>query len=228
MRISDWSSDVCSSDLGSPRVMPTLPVVLVPSNTHSLGLDMTRVLHGEQRLTLHAALAPEGDVISDTRTHSIIDKGEGRGAIVNIETIGRRADDGAPLFTMIKSLFARGDGGCGAPPAAPLPVHRPPDRPADLDHAIATRPDQALLYRLSGDYNPLHADPSMARRAGFERPILHGLCTYGIAARATLERLCDHDPTRISALHARFPAPRLPGGPTGTQMGPHRGDWTTT
>src|SRR3546814_15249827 len=89
---------------------------------------------------------------------------------------------------MIKSLFARGDGGCGAPPAAPLPVHRPPARPAALDHAIATRPDQALLYRLSGDYNPPHADPSMARRAGFERPILHGLSTYGIAARALMER----------------------------------------
>src|SRR3546814_3503811 len=88
---------------GSPRVMPTLPVVFVPSNTHSLGLDMTRVLHGEQRLTLHAALAPEGDVISDTRTHSIIDKGEGRGAIVNIETIGRRADDGDRKSTRLNS-----------------------------------------------------------------------------------------------------------------------------
>src|SRR3546814_18334019 len=163
--------------------MPTLPVVLVPSNTHSLGLDMTRVLHGEQRLTPHAALAPEGYVISDTRTHSINDKGEGRGALVNSETIGRRADDGAPLFTMIKSLFARGDGGCGAPPAAPLPVHRPPDRPADLDHAIATRPDQALLYRLSGAYNPLHPDPSLARSAGFARPTLLCLCTTGPAAR---------------------------------------------
>src|SRR3546814_21194687 len=114
---------------------------------------MPRVPHGGQLLTPHAARAPEGDVISDTRTHSIIDKGEGRGAIVNIETIGRRADDGAPLFTMIKSLFARGDGGCGAPPAAPLPVHRPPDRPAYLDHANATRPDQALIYRLSRAYH---------------------------------------------------------------------------
>src|SRR3546814_13377860 len=111
---------------------------------------MPRVPHGGQLLTPHAARAPEGDVISDTRTHSIIDKGEGRGAIVNIETIGRRADDGAPLFTMIKSLFARGDGGCGAPPAAPLPVHRPPDRPADLAPAIATRPAHGLPYRPSG------------------------------------------------------------------------------
>src|SRR3546814_19870960 len=114
---------------------------------------------------------------------------------------------------MIKSLFARGDGGCGAPPAAPLPVHRPPDRPADLDHAIATRPDQALLYRLSGDYNPLHADPSMARRAGFERPILHGLCTYGIAPRPIMDRLSGHDPTRTSAIVPRFHAPEFPGRP---------------
>src|SRR3546814_19259302 len=132
---------------GSPRVMPTLPVVLVPSNTHSLGLDMTRVLHGEQRLTLHAALAPEGDVISDTRTHSIIDKGEDRGAIANIETIGRRADDGAPLFTMIKSLFARGDGGCGAPTAAPPQVHRLPERPPPLAPALSTRPYHTLHLR---------------------------------------------------------------------------------
>src|SRR3546814_16092062 len=120
--------------------MPTLPVVLVPSNTHSLGLDMTRVLHGEQRLTLHAALAPEGDVISDTRTHSINDKGEGRGAIVNIETIGRRADDGATLFTMINRLLASGDGVCGGPPAAPLPVPPPPVGPPAPLHLPAPRP----------------------------------------------------------------------------------------
>src|SRR3546814_5048400 len=111
--------------------MPTLPVVLVPSNTHSLGLDMTRVLHGEQRLTLHAALAPEGDVISDTRTHSIIDKGEGRGANVHNETNRRRADDGAPMFKMIQNPIARGDGGCGSPPGGPPPVTPPPDRAAD-------------------------------------------------------------------------------------------------
>src|SRR3546814_18727377 len=124
-------------------------------------MDMTSVLQGGQRRKLHAALAPERDVISDTRTHSISDKGEGRGAIVNSETIGRRADDGAPLFTMIKSLFARGNGGCGAPPAEPLPVHRPPARPADLDHVIPIRPDPALLYRLIGGYNPHHAAPSL-------------------------------------------------------------------
>src|SRR3546814_17116861 len=108
---------------------------------------MTRVLHGEQRLTLHAALAPEGDVISDTRTHSIIDKGEGRGAIVNIETIGRRADDGEPQFTKIKSLFTRGDGGCGAPPAAPRTVTRPPARPARTAHPIATPPQHARALK---------------------------------------------------------------------------------
>src|SRR3546814_18614659 len=118
--------------------MPTLPVVLVPSNTHSLGLDMTRVLHGEQRLTLHAALAPEGDVISDTRTHSIIDKGEGRCALVNIEPIRRRAAAGAPLFTMVQSRFSRGNGAWGAPPAVPLPFHRLRARPRDSITRVPT------------------------------------------------------------------------------------------
>ena len=193
------------------RALPTMAVTLVPSTTRALGLDMARVLHGEQRLTIHTPLRAEDSIISETRTLSIIDKGAGRGAIVNIETTARRAEDGAALFTSIKTLFARGDGGCGAPAAAALPVHTIPDRGPDGEHAITTHPDQALLYRLSGDHNPLHADPEAARAAGFDRPILHGLCTYGIAGRAILAALCDNDPQRIRALDVRFTAPVFPG-----------------
>lgn len=201
-----------------PKVMPTMAVALVRSNTQKLGLDVSRVLHGEQRLTLHAAIPAKGAMITDTRTLSILDKGEGRGAVVNIETVGRLEAGGSPVFTLVKTLFARGDGGCGGPPGDPIPPHAMPQREHDVEHAITTQPDQALLYRLSGDFNPLHADPAVAKRAGFDRPILHGLCTYGIAARAILATLCSFDPTRIRALDARFTATVAPGDTIVTRM----------
>lgn len=194
-----------------PRVVPTMASVMVKSISRELGLDMTKVLHGEQRLALFRVLPPAAELIIDAKVTSILDKGPGKGAIVSFESVARVAGGDAPLFNLGHTLFARGDGGCGGP-SGPSPArHVIPERAPDISHTIATRPDQALLYRLSGDLNPLHADPAMARKAGFERPILHGLCSYGIACRAVLETVCGRDENRITEFDVRFTAPVVPG-----------------
>lgn len=192
--------------------MPSLAVVVARSPlARTLPIDFTRVLHGEQFLTIHRPLPTAAELIADTRLTRIVDKGADKGAVIYHETAARLADGGEPLFTVGGSLFARGDGGFGgASDGAPVP-HAIPDRAPDLVHVTTTRGDQALLYRLTGDRNPLHADPDIARQAGFDRPILHGLCSYAIACRAVLAGACDCDPTRIAAFDVRFSAPVYPG-----------------
>jgi acyl dehydratase len=119
---------------------------------------------------------------------------------------------------LVGTAFARGDGGFGGPKEGAPEPHAVPDRAPDLVHEAATRPDQAFLYALSGDRNPLHRDPNVARMAGFPRPILHGLCTYGIACRSVLSAVCDYDPARITGFDVRFSAPVFPGETIVTEM----------
>lgn len=192
--------------------MPTLAVVVARSAlARTLPIDFRMVLHGEQFLTVHRPLPVAAALIADTRLTKIVDKGQGRGAVIYHQTAARLAETGEPLFTLEASLFARADGGFGgSPDIAPTP-HAMPDRAPDRVHISATRADQALLYRLTGDRNPLHADPALAKAAGFPVPILHGLCTYAIACRAVLASVCDYDPARIGAFDVRFTSPVLPG-----------------
>lgn len=192
--------------------MPTLAVVVARSMlARTLPIDFARVLHGEQSLTIHQPLPTAAELIADTRIVRILDKGAGKGALIYHETAARLAGDDTPLFTVGGSLFARGDGGFGGA-AGPAPVvHAIPDRAPDHVHVIETRADQALLYRLTGDRNPLHADPALARRAGFPVPILHGLASYAIACRAVLATVCDYDPSRIAGFDVRFTSPVFPG-----------------
>jgi acyl dehydratase len=135
------------------------------------GYDYNKVVHGEQRLTLHRPLEPEGEIVVDSRVLSAFDKGVGKGAVINTELAVYSAKDRVPLYTLISTTFARGDGGFGGPNGAGLEPHKIPDRKPDLTAAAETRIDQALLYRLNGDRNPLHADPELAKRAGFPVPI---------------------------------------------------------
>ena len=201
-----------------PAAMPAMAVVLTRSFSRELGLDYTKLLHGEQRLTLHRPLPPAARLVTDTHVASILDKGPDKGAIVSFESVARIEGEDAPLFTIGRTIFARGDGGCGGP-SGPSPArHVVPDRAPDHVHTIATRPDQALLYRLNGDLNPLHADPVAAQRAGFPRPILHGLCTYAIAARAVMAAVCDNDGDRIATFDVRFTAPVFPGETIATDL----------
>ncbi|KQS03658.1 3-alpha,7-alpha,12-alpha-trihydroxy-5-beta-cholest-24-enoyl-CoA hydratase [Sphingomonas sp. Leaf357] len=192
--------------------MPTLAVVAARSDiARRIPFDLALMLHGEQRLTLHRPMPTAASLIADSRITEVLDKGEGKGALIYTETTARLADTDEPLFTIGNTLFARGDGGFGGPRGPAPATHALPDRAPDHVHVAETRADQALLYRLTGDRNPLHADPALARRAGFAVPILHGLCTYAIACRAVLATACEDDPARVRQFDVRFTAPVFPG-----------------
>jgi acyl dehydratase len=150
----------------------------------------------------------EGEIESNGECVAIWDKG--KGAVVEMESTSVDVATGKPLLKTRSSVFIRGEGGFGGErgPSARFEV---PDRAPDHQVSYDTRPDQALIYRLSGDRNPLHSDPSFAKMGGFDRPILHGLCTYGFTGRALLHTLCDGDPARFKSMYGRFSKPVLPG-----------------
>lgn len=206
---------------GGLRALPSQAVVLgYPgfwAREPDTGIDWVKLLHGEQRMRLHRPLPASGEVVGHNRITHLTDKGEGKGAIMVTE---RRLETAAGelLATVQQVTFLRGDGGYsqqggGQPSDAPLPALQPTpqDRAPDFTDTQPTRPEAALLYRLMGDYNPLHADPAVAAKAGFERPILHGLASYGLVAHAVLRRCCGGDPARLKALDIRFAAPVYPG-----------------
>ena len=181
------------------------------------GIDWVRLLHGEQRMRLHKPLPAAADVVGYNSITHLTDKGEGKGAIMVTE---RRLETAAGelLATVQQVTFLRGDGGYsqmggGQPSDEPLPALKPvpEDRPADFTDTQVIRPEAALIYRLSGDYNPLHADPAVAQAAGFERPILHGLASYGLVTRALLRQCAEGDASRFRALDIRFTSPVYPG-----------------
>lgn len=206
---------------GGLRALPSQAVVLgYPgfwAREPDTGIDWVRLLHGEQRMRLHQPLPAQAEVVGHNRITHLIDKGEGKGAILVTER-QLHSRQGQLLATLEQVSFLRGDGGYsqlhgGQPSDAPLTplLPSPQDRAADFVDVQAIRPEAALLYRLMGDDNPLHADPEVARAAGFERPILHGLASYGLVAHALLRQCADHNPARLCALSIRFAAPVYPG-----------------
>ncbi|WIA55253.1 MaoC/PaaZ C-terminal domain-containing protein [Sphingobium sp. WTD-1] len=175
------------------------------------GIDWVKILHAEQDLVMHQALPATGAIRGEYRVAGLEDKGEGRGALLHQEKDLFDDATGDHLATVRSTLFLRGNGGEGGFGDA-MPAAQPvPDRAPDRIVEIATLPRQALIYRLSGDWNPLHADPAIARKAGFDRPILHGLCTKGLANRAILAGYCDHDVARFQSMFVRFSKPVMPG-----------------
>jgi len=202
--------------------LPTMAVVLgYPGfwlKDSGTGIEWRKVLHGEQGLVLHRPLPAEGAVVGRTRVTDIIDRGEGRGALLYSEREVIDEGSGALLCTMTATAVLRGDGGFGGPSRRPPEPHALPDRAPDLNLDLATLPQAALIYRLSGDYNPLHADPKTAQAGGFPRPILHGLCSFGVAGRAILKACCGNDPARLKAIRVRFSAPVFPGETIRTEM----------
>ncbi|MFI6697887.1 MaoC/PaaZ C-terminal domain-containing protein [Streptomyces sp. NPDC050509] len=197
------------------RVFPTLPNVLgYPgfwAREADTGIDWRRLLHVEQSMTLHAPLAPQGEVVGHTRVTGVVDKGVAKGALLHQERRIVEAGSGRLLAEVGQVSLLRGDGGCGSTRDAAAPPHRMPGRPPDAVRDLPTLPQAALLYRLNGDTNPVHADPATARAAGFDRPILHGLCTFGVAVHALLAGALDWDESRLHRLRVRFTAPVLPG-----------------
>jgi acyl dehydratase len=201
------------------RTIPTMATVLVPDLIPAdLGWDYKQVLHAEQRLQLHRPLPPAADLLVTKRIIDVFDRGPRRGAMILFEADARLAKDDTALFTVGSTVIARGDGGFGGASGKGPAPHRAPNREPDLSCSIRTRVDQALLFRLNGDRNPLHADPQTASAAGFDAPILHGLCTYGVACHAILQTICDYDQTLITGFDARFSAPVLPGDTIRTDM----------
>jgi acyl dehydratase len=186
------------------------------------GVNWTKVVHGEQGLTLHKPVAPQGTVIGKTRIVEAIDKGEGKGALVFSERKVTDKRTGELLATLTQTTVCRADGGFGGPQdgtkrEAPAP-HPLPERAPDLACDLPTRPEMALVYRLSGDVNPLHVDPEVAKAAGFPRPILHGLASFGVAGHALLKSVCGYDPARLTRIAGRFSAPVFPGETIRTEI----------
>ena len=204
---------------GTPLALPTMAVILgYPGSwmrEPQTGIDYSMIVHGEERIVLHKPLPAAGTVVAKHRVTRIVDKGAGKGATVTYDKELFDKSSGDKLATVTHTTFCRGDGGFSArdgvtdasPPSPPKVPHHEPDLACEL----RTLPQQALLYRICADRNPLHSEPAVARKAGFERPILHGLGTYGVACHALLATVCDYDPSRLTSLFARFSAPVFPG-----------------
>ncbi|HXZ66741.1 MAG TPA: MaoC/PaaZ C-terminal domain-containing protein, partial [Streptosporangiaceae bacterium] len=192
------------------QVLPTYGVLLAQARmSGSLGdFDRAMLVHAEQSIELHKPLPVEGTLRTSATVTGIYDKGSG--ALVETENRAIDSVTGEPLVTTTSSTFIRGEGGFGGDRGT-APPWQLPDRAPDHKVTVQTRPEQALLYRLSGDRNPLHADPAFAARGGFSRPILHGLCTYGFTGRVLLHEVCGSDPARFAVMSGRFSRPVLPG-----------------
>src|SRR6195952_5606393 len=193
------------------KVVPTFASVAAwGAGPGEMNLNRVMVVDGERDITFHRPLAAAAQITADSTVLDVFDKGKDKGAVIRHQT-ALRNDKGEELATLVASRFARGDGGFGGPSEGQPEPHAIPSRKADLSVDIETREDQALIYRLNGDRNPLHSDPESARRSGFPRPILHGLCTYCITCRAVLQAITGYDPDQILSHQARFSAPVFPG-----------------
>lgn len=204
------------------KALPTMAVVLAGPGfwvrEPESGIDWVKILHGEQGLKIHNPLPPEATVVATTKVTGVVDKGADKGALIYTERTLVNKATGDQLATLSSTSFARGDGGFDGPTGPTKPVHAIPERQADAVCDLATLPQAALIYRLSGDPNPLHASPSVAKAANFKAPILHGLCTLGVAGHAILKTMCDYDVTRFKSLGLRFSSPVYPGETIRTEM----------
>lgn len=202
-----------NGELIPQQVYPTFPVILTRdpgSPMRNIGtFNPAMLVHGQQAVTLHKPVPVEGSAKVVTRITGIYDKG--KGAVVATEQVAVDATDGSAMFTLNSSAFIRGEGGWGGDRGPGGDKNVPPSRAADHTVTYRTASDQAYVYRLSGDRNPLHSDPTFAAMGGFDTPILHGLCTYGFTGRALLASLCDNDASRFAHIEGRFASPVIAG-----------------
>jgi len=201
------------------KVLPTFGVIPAFPALFAMGgamaVNPAMVLHGEQRIELYGPIPTRGTVTTTPTIRAIYDKGKGALIVIDAETVDEK---GKPLFKNTFGTFARGEGGFGGDRGPSGPTNVPPQRPPDAVVSMRTIPQQALIYRLSGDMNPLHADPDFAQIGGYDRPILHGLCTFGHVGRAVLKTHCGNDPTRLRALEVRFSGVVYPGETIVTEL----------
>lgn len=204
------------------KVLPTMAIVLAsPGPWHAAldtGITRTHVVHGEQGFIIHKALPVEGVITGKSRITAVLDKGADKGALVLTESEVRDKASGDLICTLTSTSFCRKDGGFGGPSGPQKPVHPIPERAPDQVCDLATLPQAALIYRLSGDYNPLHAEPAYAARTGYKAPILHGRATFGVAGHAILKTCCAYDASRLKSMEGRFSSPVYPGETIRTEM----------
>ncbi|GFG73010.1 MaoC/PaaZ C-terminal domain-containing protein [Mycobacterium botniense] len=204
------------------QVLPTYAVICCPAFGAAAKIgtfNWAMLLHGSQGIRLHAPLPPAGKLSVVSEVADIQDKGEGKNAIIMLRGRGTDPDSGKLIVETLTTLVIRGAGGFGGAPGQRPPAPEIPGREPDARISLPTREDQPLIYRLSGDRNPLHSDPWFAKEmAGFPKPIMHGLCTYGFAGRALVAELGKGDATAITAIDARFTAPVFPGETLSTMI----------
>ena len=202
--------------------LPTMAIILAyPGPWHAqadAGITRSHVVHGEQGFTIHRPLPVEGAITGLTEISRVIDKGKDKGALIMTQTTVRDKASAEVVCTLTSTTFCRADGGFGGPSGPVRDPHTIPDRTPDLTCDLPTLPQAALIYRLSGDYNPLHADPAYARKAGFKMPILHGRCTFSVAGHALLRTCCGYDPARLKSMEGRFSSPVYPGETIRTEI----------
>lgn len=202
--------------------LPSMSVILArPGHwfrNPKTGIDWKKILHGEQNVVMHAPLPVAGTVKATSRVDAIVDKGADKGALFYVTRDLYNAETDELLASITTTSFARGNGGFDGPDTSSRPVHRLPDRKPDTICDLPTTKNAALIYRLSGDTNPIHASPEVAHAAGFEAPILHGLCTLGVASHAILKTCCDYQTDRMHGLDLRFSAPVYPGETIRTEI----------
>ena len=193
------------------KVVPTFASVAAwGAGPGEMNLNRLLVVDGERDITFHRPMPVAAKITADSSVLGVFDKGKDKGLVVRHKTV-LKDESGAELATLVASRFARGDGGIGGPSEGQPEAHAMPSRAPDKTIEITTRPDQALVYRLCGDRNPLHSDPEFAKRGGFPKPILHGMCTYGITCRGVLQTYADYDPSAFKQHAVRFSSPVYPG-----------------
>jgi acyl dehydratase len=196
-------------------------VLAYPGHWHAdpeTGITRSHVVHGEQGFRIVKPLPVAGQLVGETRVTGLVDKGPDKGALLMTEGTVRDKTSGEVVCTLTSTAFCRADGGFGGPSGPVQSPHTIPTTSPQHVCDLPTLPQAALIYRLSGDYNPLHADPAYAQRAGFKAPILHGRCTFGVAGHAILKTLCEYDPARLVAMEGRFSSPVYPGETIRTEM----------
>ena len=193
------------------KVVPTFASVAAwGAGPGEMNLNRLLVVDGERDITFHKPMPVAAKITADSSVLGVFDKGKDKGLVVRHKTV-LKDESGSELATLVASRFARGDGGFGGPSDGQPDAHVMPSRAPDKTVDISTRPDQALVYRLCGDRNPLHSDPEFAKRGGFPKPILHGMCTYGITCRGVLQTYADYDPSAFKQHAVRFSSPVYPG-----------------
>ncbi len=204
------------------KALPTMAIILgYPGPWHAAaetGITRSHVVHGEQGFVIHKPLPVEGAIIGKTRVTAVLDKGKDKGALLLTACEVRDRANNDLICTLTSTTFCRADGGFGGPAGPVKAPHPVPESPAQQVCDLPTLPQAALIYRLSGDYNPLHADPEYAKKAGFKMPILHGRATFSVVGHALLKTVCGYDPAKLKSMEGRFSSPVYPGETIRTEM----------